>query len=511
MPSLEKLFRVLIDNRMDALALEPGDLPVLRQGESEHRVTKTTLEGESIRLLLNELEPDPPLAADGEAGETRGFGYTCDGVELRVQATRGEKGWSAVVARAEAAEAGPEPASRPAPAASETGREPAPAAAAAAPAEAAATAGETAPVTSIPDLLRELVERGGSDLHLTSQQPPRIRLHGELETLAGYAAPESEELKKLLFEITPERSRDQFESTNDTDFAFELPGTARFRINLFRDRLGVGAVMRVIPTEIPGFGELGIPEVMRQVVHLTKGLVLVTGPTGSGKSTTLAALIDLINRERYDHIVTIEDPIEFVHPSRRCLVNQREVGVHTQSFKKALRAALREDPDIVLVGEMRDLETTSTAIETAETGHLVFGTLHTTTAPSTVERLIDQFPADRQGQIRMMLAESLFAVVAQTLLRRIGGGRVAAFEVLVGTPAVSNLIREGKTFQIASAMQTGRRQGMRLLNESLIELVKKKLVEPLEAYRKSVEKNDLLAKLKAEGIELDTGTAGGSS
>ncbi len=508
MPSLEKLFRVLIENRMEALALAPGDLPTLRQGEAEHRVTKTTLDGESIRLLLNELEPDPPLADDAEAGETRRFAYDFAGVELRITATRGDGGWSAVVVPAAgepapAAEAAPEvPAAPEAAPRRAAVREPA--------APEAATAAAKS-IAGVPDLLLELVERDGSDLHLSAHQPPRIRRHGLLEPLAGYAAPSSEELKQLLFQITPERNRDQFESTHDTDFAFEIPDTARFRINLFRDRLGVGAVMRVIPTEIPTFESLGLPEVMRQVIHLSKGLVLVTGPTGSGKSTTLAALIDLINGERADHIITIEDPIEFVHPSRRCLVNQREVGVHTESFQKALRAALREDPDIVLVGEMRDLETTSTAIETAETGHLVFGTLHTTTAPSTVERLIDQFPADRQGQIRMMLAESLFAVISQVLLRRVGGGRVAAFEVLVGTPAVSNLIREGKTFQIASAMQTGRRQGMQLLNESLIGLVKKGHVEPLEAYRKSVEKDELLAKLKAEGIELETGAGGGSS
>ncbi len=500
MPALEKLFRVLIENRMEALVLEPGELPLLRLGDTEHRVTKTKLDGEAIRKLLNELGPDPLLAADGEAGEKRHFDYGFDGAQLRVTATRGAEGWWAVVAPPAASEPAPGPEAVPAPAADRPSDAPAPAAAA-----------TGAPIASVADLLLVLVERDGSDLHLTAQQAPRIRRHGELEILPGYAAPTSDELKQLLFQLAPERIRDQFESTHDADFAFELPGKARFRINLFRDRLGVGAVMRVIPTEIPTFGELGLPEILRQVVDLTKGLVLVTGPTGSGKSTTLAAIVDLINHARSDHIITIEDPIEFVHPSRKCLVNQREVGVHTSSFKHALRAALREDPDIVLVGEMRDLETTSTAIETAETGHLVFGTLHTTTAPSTVERLIDQFPADRQGQIRMMLAESLFAVVSQVLLRKLGGGRVAAFEVLVGTPAVSNLIREGKTFQIASAMQTGRRQGMRLLNESLIDLVKRELVDPLEAYRKSVEKEDLLAKLKKEGIELETRSAGGSS
>ncbi|HKI85209.1 MAG TPA: type IV pilus twitching motility protein PilT, partial [Thermoanaerobaculia bacterium] len=248
---------------------------------------------------------------------------------------------------------------------------------------------------------------------------------------------------------------------------------------------------------------LGLPEVVRNLAYLSKGLVLVTGPTGSGKSTTLAAIVDRINRLRHDHIITIEDPIEFVHPSRLCMVNQREVGVHTGSFKQALRAALREDPDVVLVGEMRDLETISIAIETAETGHLVFGTLHTTTAASTVERLVDQFPGDRQAQVRVMLADSLRAVIAQTLLKKIGGGRIAAYEILICTPAVANLIREGKTFQIASAMQTGKRQGMVTLTDALFDFVEKKLVEPREAYIKAVDKETLAQKFEAAGIKLE--------
>jgi twitching motility protein PilT len=263
------------------------------------------------------------------------------------------------------------------------------------------------------------------------------------------------------------------------------------------DRKGVGAVFRQIPFDIMSPEQLGIPPRVLDLCHLSKGLVLVTGPTGSGKSTTLATLIDVINSTRSDHIITIEDPIEFVHPNKGCLVNQREVGVHTSGFKAALRAALREDPDIVLVGEMRDLETIAIAIETAETGHLVFGTLHTTSAPSTVDRIIDQFPADRQAQIRTMLSESLRGVVAQMLCKKKGGGRVAAYEVLIANPAVANLIREGKTFQLKSVMQTGRALGMQTMNDHLIELVKTDKIEPLEAYMKSNDKQvmkDLLAK-----------------
>ncbi len=257
-------------------------------------------------------------------------------------------------------------------------------------------------------------------------------------------------------------------------------------------------VFRTIPGRVMAADEMGLSREVQHLCYLTKGLVLVTGPTGSGKSTTLAALVDLINRTRTDHILTIEDPIEFVHQSRSCLVTQRQIGLHTRSFKHALRAALREDPDIVLVGEMRDLETVSIAIETAETGHLVFGTLHTTTAASTIDRIIDQFPADRQAQIRIMLSESLRGVIAQTLCRKIGGGRVAAREILLSIPAVSNLIREGKTFQIPSIMQTNRKTGMVTLNDALMELVDQGLVEPKEAYMKAVEKATFAQALKAK-------------
>jgi twitching motility protein PilT len=264
------------------------------------------------------------------------------------------------------------------------------------------------------------------------------------------------------------------------------------------DRHGPIAVFRIIPTLVPTADQLGLSQPVQNLAHLTKGLVLVTGPTGSGKSTTLASLVDLVNRTRTDHIITIEDPIEFVHPSKKCVVTQREVGVHTAGFKVALRAALREDPDIVMVGEMRDLETVAIAIETAETGHLVFGTLHTTTAASTIDRIIDQFPADRQSQVRVMLSESLRGVIAQTLCKKIGGGRVAAREVLITIPAISNLIREGKTFQIPSIIQTNRKGGMVTMNDALMELVDAKLVESKEAYMKAIDKPSFAAALKAK-------------
>jgi len=260
-------------------------------------------------------------------------------------------------------------------------------------------------------------------------------------------------------------------------------------------------VFRIIPSKIMTAEEMGLSREILQLCHLPKGLVLVTGPTGSGKSTTLCALVDYINRHRTDHIITIEDPLEFVHENKRCLINQRQVGEHTDSFKDALRAALREDPDIVLVGEMRDLETVAIAIETAETGHLVFGTLHTSSAPTTVDRIIDQFPADRQGQIRIMLAESLKGVISQTLCKRIGGGRIPAMEVLIVTPSVSNLIREAKVFQIPSVMQTGRKYGMCQMNDSLTELVKKRVVEPEEAWAKAVDKATLLNQFRKANID----------
>jgi len=360
--------------------------------------------------------------------------------------------------------------------------------------------------SAIDHLFHAMVKAGASDLHLCVGSRPTVRKDGRMQPLDPAASPlTAQDLDQLLAPITPAVNREEFVRRHDTDFAYEIEGLARFRANRFADRRGPGAVFRVIPSKILTAEQLGLSKYILNLCALTKGLVLVTGPTGSGKSTTLSAMIDYINRTRHEHIITIEDPIEFVHPNQNCLINQREVRTHTDSFKDALRAALREDPDIVLVGELRDLETVAIAIETAETGHLVFGTLHTTTAPSTVDRVIDQFPADRQAQIRVMLSESLKGVIAQTLCRKVGGGRVAALEVLIVTNAVSNLIREGKTFQIPSIMQVNKAIGMVALNDALMELVTKRLVEPAEAYSKAVDKSAFDALLKRAGFNAGAG------
>jgi twitching motility protein PilT len=369
----------------------------------------------------------------------------------------------------------------------------APAAPSAPPAPQAPSAGisraSSAGGNAIDRLFQLMVDAKASDLHLSTGMPPLVRKDGHIKPLQEGAAPLSnEDIVSLLEPITPETNRAEFSLRNDTDFAYEIKGLARFRANMFLDRKGRGAVFRVIPAKILSAEDLGLSPYILKLCRLSKGLVLVTGPTGSGKSTTLCAMIDYINRQRTDHIITIEDPIEFVHENKGCLINQREVGTHTGGFKNALRAAMREDPDIILVGELRDLETVAIAIETAETGHLVFGTLHTTTAASTVDRVIDQFPTEQQSQIRIMLSESLKGVIAQNLCRKIGGGRIAALEVLLINSAIANLIRESKTFQIPSMMQVGRAQGMVALNDALMDLVTKKLVEPEEAYLKAVDK-----------------------
>jgi twitching motility protein PilT len=364
---------------------------------------------------------------------------------------------------------------------------------------------------AIDRLFTLMCEQGASDLHLCVGMPPQVRKDGSIQLLElGAPALDPQGVTSLLEPIMPAKNREEFAQRRDTDFAYEIPGLARFRANVFMDRKGSGGVFRVIPSKILTATDLGLSSHILQLCRLNKGLVLVTGPTGSGKSTTLCAMVDYINQNRNEHIITIEDPIEFVHENRKCLVNQREVHTHTNSFRDALRAALREDPDILLVGELRDLETVAIAIETAETGHLVFGTLHTTTAASTVDRIIDQFSTDRQAQIRTMLSESLRGVIAQTLCKKIGGGRIAALEVLIVTSAVSNLIREGKTFQLPSIMQVGKAQGMVTLNDSLMSLVTKKLVAPEEAYLKSVDKTGFEGLLKRAGVDtkfVATGTA----
>jgi len=353
----------------------------------------------------------------------------------------------------------------------------------------------------IDKLLREMVELKASDMHLTVGQPIIFRVHGDIKRMSQEPIlPDM--MQHFLLPTMPKRNHQEFSKAQDTDYAYELAGVGRFRVNIFRDRNGVGAVMRHIPSQILTAEQLNLAPAITKLCTLNKGLVLVTGPTGSGKSTTLAAMIDLINKTRREHILTIEDPIEFVHPQQLCLVNQREVHKHTGSFARALKAALREDPDVVLIGEMRDLETIAIAIETAETGHLVFGTLHTTTAMSTVDRIIDQFPADRQAQIRVMLSSSLRGVVAQTLLKKKTGGRVAAHEILIANDAVGAMIREGKVQHLANHMLTQKQDGNQLLNDSLLKLVQEGVVEAQDAFFKAVDKNSFIAAAKARGINI---------
>ncbi len=353
-------------------------------------------------------------------------------------------------------------------------------------------------MAQIDQFLKVLVQSGGSDLHLTTGAPPIMRVHGNMQRLK-FRDLTPKDLETLVYEVMEEEWRMRFLANQDFDFAYEIEGLARFRVNVFWQRKGLAAVMRTIPSRIQTAADLGLPEAVRRFCMLTKGLVLVTGPTGCGKSTTLAAMVDLINESRADHILTIEDPIEFTHPNKKCLVNQREIGTNTKSFANALRAALREDPDVILVGEMRDKETIELGITAAETGHLVFGTLHTNSAPKTVDRIIDVFPADQQDQIRAMLSESLKGVVSQVLLRKKGGlGRVAAQEVMVGTPAVSNLIRENKIHQIPSIIQTGKKDGMQLLDQHILEYLMAGVVEPVEAYMKASNKSAFKQYLKDE-------------
>jgi twitching motility protein PilT len=331
-------------------------------------------------------------------------------------------------------------------------------------------------------------EQGASDLHLTTGQQPALRIRGEIERIK-YKVLDSDELRGMLYEIAPEDKIKVFEETGDIDFGYEIPGLARYRSNFFMQKNGVAAVFREIPDTIMTIEQLGLPTVIGKLASLPRGLVLVTGPTGSGKSTTLAAIVHEANRSRKDHIITVEDPIEFVHQSQSCIVNHREVGLHTKTFSSALRGALREDPDIILVGEMRDLETISLAVEAAATGHLVFSTLHTSSAPKTVDRVIEVFPHDQQEQMRSTLSDGLRAVVAQVLFKRIDiKGRVAALEILIGTAAVRNLIREAKTHQLPSMIQTGKKYGMMLLDDAIMDLLNKGMISADDAYMKANDK-----------------------
>jgi len=343
-------------------------------------------------------------------------------------------------------------------------------------------------------------EQQASDLHLAAGKQPVLRVKGELERVK-YKPLDNDSLKSMLYEITPEHKIKVFEETGDVDFAYEIPGLARYRANFFKQSNGIAAAFREIPGQILSCEDLGLPSVIKQLATLPRGLVLVTGPTGSGKSTTLAAIIDEANKIRKDHIITVEDPIEFVHVSKKAMINHREIGIHTRSFAAALRGALREDPDIIMVGEMRDLETIDLAIDASLTGHLVFSTLHTSSAPKTIDRVIEVFPADQQGQVRSTLADGIRAVICQSLFRRQNArpgdmGRVAALEIMIGTPAVRNLIREQKIFQIPSAIQTGKRYGMQSLDDAIMDLLTKKTISAEEAYAKCNDKSKFVQFLK---------------
>jgi len=514
---LDPFLDVMLRERADQLYLLPDEPVTLVKDGKPRKVSKQPLTDQHIYALM--VEVAPPEAADkiDQLAETE-FEYAAGQGLVRVRIVPEAGRLTAVISPVRRASQEVPPAAPPrasaiaaapmvdAPVAPASSAPPplragAPAAThAALPGEFASSQYQAAE-QRLGKLLRALVQSSSSDLHLRVGEPPLFRTHGEIKRQDGPAL-SVQDLELLILSIMPERNRGDWKETGDTDFAYEIPGVARYRVNAARDRKGPIAVFRVIPAKVVTVEEMGLTEEVQRLCYLTKGLVLVTGPTGSGKSTTLCALIDLVNRERSDHIITIEDPIEFVHDNKKCLITQRQVHVHTESFKTALRAALREDPDIVLVGEMRDLETIAIAIETAETGHLVFGTLHTTTAASTVDRMIDQFPADRQAQIRVMLSESLKGVISQTLCKKIGGGRVAAREILLTTPAISNLIREGKTFQIPSIIQTSKKLGMLTLNDALMELVEKKVVDPDEAYMKSVEKTGLVSSMRAKGFKV---------
>jgi twitching motility protein PilT len=524
MPRIDPLLTSLLSNRADSVRLADGEIAHLVKAGTQHPLTRQPLGDGQLLILLREMAPEGVAHALGGVDPIE-FVYANAEGRFVARVMRENGALKAVVSpepahgngahkeaatpngvgSAPVAPAGP--ASSPPPSAPQAVTQPAAAVAPMLDAAVASSASrppvDPAALAQIDGLLKQLVAEGGSDLHLRVGEPPLLRLHGELKRLENKPKLEQRVTEAMLNAIMPDRNYTEFRDTNDSDFAYEIEGVARFRANAFRDHHGAGGVFRVIPAKVATVEEMGITPEVQKLCFLTKGLVLVTGPTGSGKSTTLGALIDLVNRSRSDHVITIEDPIEFVHQNKKCVITQRQVGLHTGSFKHALRAALREDPDVVLIGELRDLETISIAIETAETGHLVFGTLHTTTAVGTIDRVIDQFPADRQEQIRVMLADSLKAVISQTLCKKIGGGRIAAREILLTIPAVSNLIREGKAFQIPSVMQTSRKLGMIQLGDVLIDLVDQGLVEPQEAYMKCTDKTAFMTMLKNRGHELN--------
>jgi twitching motility protein PilT len=485
MPLVDRIIEFLETQQGERIVLQNDQPCVIYRSGGTAAPTKDVLSYQQITNLVNEIVPDDYLDRYA-AGEAVLFPYPYGGGIMEVDVSQTNDSIRVSIGAKDG-----------------TGEHPWEVETVAEPAAQPAQTGPLKKIGHIDELFRYLKSVEGSDLHLSSGEKPMIRVHGIMRKLEDYEVSRPDHLKKLLWQITPKRNQEQWEEDHDSDFAYEVPGMARFRCNIFMDRHGPGAVFRLIPSDIATVKDLNLAQAMVDLCFLSKGLVVVTGPTGSGKSTTLAALVDHVNKHREDHVVTIEDPIEFVHEKLNCLVTQREVHVHTTGFSRALRASLREDPDIILVGEMRDLETIAIAIETAETGHLVFGTLHTSTAASTVDRIIDQFPANQQEQIRVMLSESLKAVIAQTLCRTTDGRRVAAFEILIMDPACSNLIREGKTYQLPSMMQIGKERGCITMNESLMALVRAKRVEPKEAYIKAMDKAGLMILFERDGIKLD--------
>ncbi len=524
---LDQFVDVLLREKADQLYLLPDEPVTIVVNGRPRKVTKQPLTDQHIYALLVEVAPSDAADKIDQRAETE-FHYAASRGLTRIRVVPEGQRLTAVIS----------PAPREAPAAAAGGgrgrpsaggplapagpapRAPRPSAIAAAPFVAdplPMPAAAPAPPAALPgefaasqydgaeqrlrDVLGALVRSGSSDLHLRVGEPVIFRTHGELQREDG-APLTTGDIELMLLAVMPEASRAEWKETGDTDFAYEVPGLARFRCNAARERRGPAAAIRVIPGEIVSADALELPDAVRALCYLPRGLVLVTGPTGSGKSTTVCALVDLMNRDRSSHIVTIEDPIEFVHDSRRSVVTQRQVRLHTESYRTAVRAVVREDPDVVVLGELRDPDTVALALETAETGHLVLATMRTNTATATVDRLLDPFPPERQASMRGLLAESLRGVIAQTLCRKIGGGRIAAREILLVTPAIANLIREGKTFQIAPLMQASRRSGMVTLNDALMGLVEQGLVEPSEAYLRAVEKAGFAAALKQKRIRL---------
>ena len=473
MSNIKKLLDVLIKVNGDTLILRTGEYPIVKKNGKTGTPLNKAFQDEDIKIISREFNDiykreDLLSYADRKfliKESNRGFEF----VNLSITEGAGE-GFSATNGETRIMNGGT------------TDEE------------------KTSLTITIDELLLLMKQKGASDLHLSSGCTPVLRIDGDIQILHEHPEMHEECLMNELEKITPEMNMSEFKEKNDTDFAYELKGVGRFRTNVFKDLRGTGAVFRMIPTEILTVEQLNIPEAFVKLCDVPKGLILVTGPTGSGKSTTLAAIIDHINKKSMKHIITVEDPIEFVYKNNKSLINQREVHTHTSSFKTALRAALREDPDIIMVGEMRDLETISIAIEMAVTGHLVFGTLHTSTAIATVDRIIDQFPADRQSQIRTMLSDTLTGVCSQNLLKKREGGRVGAFEILIGTIGVRNLIREGKTFQISTMMQTGRNIGMQVLNSVLLDMVKNDVVDPEEALSKAIDKENMKSQLRGHGL-----------